>query len=153
MVNSQYFRYLVWSLLLWISPLCFGQVIRMRVINAENGHPLPKQHISVSLLYEKNEKVPAKYDALLHLETDVDGEARFSLPEPAPAHLSATTSLTSEHWRCGCWALVVTQELIQNGIVEGQKLTTPAMQLKAEPREILFVARRSHSSNGYSPRC
>jgi hypothetical protein len=36
---------------------------------------------------------------------------------------------------------VTTQDLIQKGILEGEKLTTPAVPVKAEPGEILFVAR------------
>ena len=120
---------------------CFGQVISARVINAKNGHPLPKQHISISLLDEKGEKIETKQGALLELETDINGDAQFTLPEAAPAHLSARARLTSEHWRCGCWALVATQDVVQKGIVEGNELTTPAKPVKAEPGEILFIAR------------
>jgi hypothetical protein len=111
-------------LLLWISPFCYGQAIRVRVINGKNGHPLPKQQVSVSLLYEGNETKPAKYDAIQHFDTDANGLAQFSLPEPAPAHLSVGVRLTSEHWHCGCAApaLVVTKELIQKGIVEGREI-------------------------------
>jgi hypothetical protein len=112
------------------------------VINAKNGRPLPKQNVSVSLLYEKSERAPAKYDALLHLETDVNGKAQFALPEPAPAHLSVGVRLTSEHWRCRCTAaLVATQDLVQKGIVEGHELTTSPTFVNVDPREILFVAR------------
>jgi hypothetical protein len=130
-------------LLLWISPFCYGQAIRVRVINGKNGHPLPKQQVSVSLLYEGNETKPAKYDAIQHFDTDANGVAQFSLPEPAPAHLSVGVRLTSEHWHCGCAApaLVVTKELIQKGIVEGWELSSPSKPVTAAPAEIVFVAR------------
>src|SRR6266853_4743202 len=137
----RYFGYLFCFLVLGSHLSCFGQVISARVINAKNGHPLPKQHISISLLDEKGEKIETKQGALLELETDINGDAQFTLPEAAPAHLSARARLTSEHWRCGCWALVATQDVVQKGIVEGNELTTPAKPVKAEPGEILFIAR------------
>jgi uncharacterized GH25 family protein len=63
-------------------------VIRIRVINRKNGKPLPKQQVSVSLIYRNGEKAPANYDELLHLETDINGVAQFILPESSPVYLS-----------------------------------------------------------------
>ena len=72
-------------LALAFSPGCFGQaVIRIRVVNVKTGRPVPKQTVTVSMLYDKNEKTPAKYSATLRLETDANGEAQLGLPEPAP---------------------------------------------------------------------
>lgn len=139
-----YPRCLIWFLMVWCSTLCSGQVIRVRVVNAKDGRPLGKQQVTVSLLYDKSERTPAKYDAILRLETDANGGAQFSLPELFPAHLSAQVTLTSEHWRCGCSALVTTQDLIQKGILGPQpdhESTQSATQVKAEPGELLFVAR------------
>jgi hypothetical protein len=143
MMDKPYFRRITWLLLLWISPSCFGQVIKVRIINGKNGNPLPKQQIAVSLLYEEGEQKPAKYDALLRDNTDAKGVAQFDLPAPSPAHLSVGARLASEYWHCGCDipALVVTKELIQKGIVVGRELGSPATSVKAEPGEILFVAR------------
>ena len=138
------FRGLVYVLVLLLGPFCFAQVVTVRVINAADGHPLQKQHVSVSLLYDKGEKTPAKYEANLTLETDTNGEARFTLPEPAPPHISVQVRLTSEHWRCGCGVLAASGDVIQKGIVgplpggQSKKTTT---SLKAPPGEILFVAR------------
>jgi hypothetical protein len=135
---------LVCVLLLTLGPLCFGQVVTIRVINAADGHPLQKQQVSVSLLYEKGERTPPKYDANLSLETDVNGEAHFPLPEPAPTHLSAQVRLPSEHWRCGCGVLAATEDVIQKGIVgplPGAEPKKSAAPLKGTPGEILFVAR------------
>jgi hypothetical protein len=142
-VKKQYYRCIVWFVVLWLSPLCFGQVVSIRVVNANNGHPLPKQNVSVALLYEKGEKTPAKYDANLSLETDGNGEAQFRLLEPAPVHLAAQVRLTSEHWHCGCMALVAIQDLVQKGIVQtpGPESTTSATNAKARPGVILFLAR------------
>jgi len=112
------FRYLASFLLLWVEPSCVAQPLTIRVINAVDGRPLQKQKVSVSLLYEKGERTPPRYDTTLNLETDVNGEAHFRLPDPAPAHLSAQVHLPSERWRCGCGILAVIQDLIQKGAVE-----------------------------------
>jgi hypothetical protein len=143
MMKKQYFRCMTWFLLLWVSPSCFGQAIRVRIVNGENGHLLSKQQITVSLLYDGSEKQPVKYDAVVRHDTDANGAAQFDLPEPPPAHLSVGARLTSDYWHCGCAApaIVVTKELMLKGIVEGMELRSPTTLVKAEPGEILFVAR------------
>ncbi len=119
------------------------QAIRIRVVNVNNGHPLPHQNVSVDLLYDKDEKAPAKYEAHLRSETDANGEARFLLPEPVPLYLAAQVRLTSEHWHCGCMALAATQDVIQKGIVQtiGPESTGSSTNAKPEPGIILFFAR------------
>jgi hypothetical protein len=138
------FRYLACVLLLALAPSCLAQTVAIRVISANDARPLQKQHVSVSLLYVKGEATPAKYDANLTFETDVNGEVHFVLPEPAPTHMSAQVHLTSEHWRCGCGIVVATDDLIQKGIVgpppEGESRKSAA-PVKTVPGEILFVAR------------
>ncbi len=116
-------RYLFWFLTVCLSALCSSQVMAVRIVNARNGHPLPRLGVSFSLLYESSEKVPAKYEAKVRLETDAKGKAQFDLPVPAPAHVSVRADLPSAHWRCRCAApvLVATQDVIQKGIVEGDE--------------------------------
>jgi hypothetical protein len=133
----------VCACLLLMSPFCLAQVVTIRVINSADGRPLQKQHVSVSLLYDKGEKAPAKYDAAVSLETDAKGEAHFTLPEPAPLHLSAQVRLTSEQWHCGCRVLVATGDVVQKGILgpiadAESKKSAPAA--KMAPGDILFVA-------------
>ena len=113
------------------------------MIDIRNGHPLPKQPISVGLIYHKDEKPPANYSARFQLETDANGEAEFQLPDPAPAHVAAQAHLTFEHWHCGCAALENTQDLIQKGFTAGLATgsTPTGASAKARPGEILFVAR------------
>lgn len=137
-MRKQYLRHLItWIVALGFGPFSFGQVtIKIRLINVDNGHPIQRQPITVSMLYEKNEKTPPKYDSTLHLETDANGGAQFGLPEPAPAHLSAQVRLTSENWHCGCMVLVATGDLIQKGIA-----VLSDKPIKTEPGEILFLAR------------
>jgi len=142
-VKKQYYRCIVWFPLLWLSPLCFGQEVKIRVVNANNGHPLPKQKVSVALLYEKGEMTPANYDTNLSLETDGNGEVQFRLPEPAPVHFAVRVRLTSKHWHCKCVELVSTQVVVEKGIVQtpGPELPTSATKAKAGPGVILFIAR------------
>jgi hypothetical protein len=137
MTMMRYFRCLAWLCLLWVGPVSLGQVITIRVINAKNGHPLPKKHIMVFLHDEKNEKGSSH----LQLETDAYGAARFTLPDPVPIHFSALVRLSS-HWRCGCLALVATQEVIQKGLAKGQGSTGATIPVATEPGEISFAARR-----------
>lgn len=133
-------------LLLCYGPFCLAQDVTVRVINAENGHPVQKQAISVSFLYDKkyDKEIPAKYDLVLNLETDVNGEAHFKLPEPPPVHFSAQVRMDWSRWKCGCGILGSTDDLVQKGIV-GPVATTDsknsAALVKAVPGEILFVAR------------
>jgi hypothetical protein len=123
-----------------------GQEVTVRVINVANGRPLPKQAFSVSLLYDKkyDQEIPAKYDAVLNLETDANGEAHFKLPEPPPVHFSAQARVDWSHWKCGCAIMGSTNDLIQKGIVgpvaaiDSKKY---AALLKPAPGQILFVAR------------
>ena len=67
-MRKQYLRHLMtWILALGFGSLSFGQVtIKIRLINEDNGNPIQKQPITVSMLYEKDEKTPPKYDATLH---------------------------------------------------------------------------------------
>jgi hypothetical protein len=118
----------------------FAQAVKVRVVNGNNGDPLPKQAISVQFLYEK----PPKASSPLRIETDANGEAQFRIPESPPEHLDVKLALTSEHWHCGCWVMADTEDVIHKGIVEAtppdkaKASTTPA---NAEPGEIVFIVR------------
>lgn len=126
-------------LMLAVCPVCYAQSVRVRVVDGKNGHGLPKQAVSVQFLYEK----PAKASPPLHLETDSNGEAEFSIPEPSPAHLSVRVALTSEHWHCGCLMMADTEAVVHKGFLEGMpaKTKVPTPPANAEPGYIVFVAR------------
>ena len=139
------FRVSVCVLLLLLGPSCLAQGLTIRVINAADGRPLPEQKVAVSLLYEKGDEAPAKFNAHLSLETDANGEAQFRLPEPPPKHLSAHVEINWARWHCGCGVLVATQDVIQKGIVNsaassGQLRKSPELG-RAVPGEIRFIAR------------
>jgi hypothetical protein len=134
------FRYVPFIFLVMLSPSCLAQAVTIRVINANDGSPLQKQPVSVTLSYSKGEESPAS----LTYETDVNGEIHFALPKPAPERLSAQVRLTSEHWRCGCGVVVPTKTLVQEGVIgplPGDQSERSAARIIAMPGEILFVAR------------
>jgi hypothetical protein len=138
-----FFRYLVIVVIVALFSLgsCFAQVVAVRVVNASNGQPLQGRQVSVSLLYEKGEPVPQKYDANLNLLTDANGEVHFTLPSPAPTHISVQARLP-ESWRCACGILAPTEELIRSGIVApGATAGKSSIPAKAVPGEILFSGR------------
>jgi hypothetical protein len=137
-------RYLTLLCVLSVGFTCSAQTVTIRVVNANDGSPLQHQPVAVSLLYDKGQVPPAKYDANLSLQTDADGEAHFALPVPAPAHISAQVRVAPSHWRCGCGVLVATEDLIRDGVVgplPAADAGKSAAPFKAAPGEILFVAR------------
>jgi hypothetical protein len=140
------YRYSAYLLLLCIGSFCQAQEAKVRVINAANRRPPPKQAVSVSFLYDKkyDKEIAAKYVAALNLETDANGEAYFKLPEPPPVHFSAEVRMDWSHWKCGCGILGSTDDLVRKGIV-GPVATTDSKKsaalFKAVPGEILFAAR------------
>jgi hypothetical protein len=129
-------------LLVWSIGHCFAQVITVRIVNDKNGHALPGQKISVSLFYGKGETAPEKYDSKLSLETDANGVAQFTLPQPPPAHLWVGAGLPSRYWFCSCAtnAFTATQELMEKGIV-GRLDSKSSKVPDAKPGQIVFVAR------------
>lgn len=142
-MKKQYFRCASWLLALFLSPLCFGQAISIRVINTNDGRPLPREKVTFILLYEKNDKKPAQYDAQISLKTDGSGEAKLVLPTPPPSYVAARVGLPSEYWHCFCMADLSVQDLLQSG-----KLVQPVAGSKfsgtgatAGPGEIVFLAR------------
>jgi hypothetical protein len=134
-----------WLFVLFLCPICFfSQAITIRVINLKNGHPLEKQHVSISIGYDKGEETPAKYDKIIRLETDVDGKAQFSLPVPPPRSLSLRLRLNSEHWHYADVSSVRTEGVIQQGEIISTpktKVRKSDVPIKARPGEIIFPAR------------
>ena len=145
--NNQRFPFHKWlagCLVLLFCPLCFGQRIKVGVINARDARPLQNAHVSVSLLYEQGAKTPERYESILRAETDTDGRAGFSLPQPLPTHVSIQVKFDSEHWRCACVALLATQDVLQKGVrVDAERDEKPHSSDtgQAKSGEILFYAR------------
>jgi hypothetical protein len=142
-MNSRTLRPVICLLALSLSPACFAQTIRIRVINSKTQVPLQKQSVSIALAYEKDEVRPASYDPNVKLETDVNGEAQLRLPDPAPRHILVHLQLNSQYWHCGCLAAVSTTELVQRGHVESASHQPVGWVagVKSEPGELRFMVR------------
>ena len=137
-------RRLAWVLLASMGSICSGQVIKIRVLDIKNTHPLANLHVSLSLLYAKGEKAPATHDGVLDAKTDASGEAHFGLLEPAPVLISAFVELPSDLWRCGCSVPMRTQDVVDKGAVGPRPPKSsgkPAKLVRAAPGEIVLLVR------------
>ena len=126
-----------------VGPVCAGQTIKIRVVNDKTGQPLENLTVSISLTNDRTGEAGPSAATRLQLTTDSKGEARFSLPEPPPAHLAAQVHLTSEHWHCGCAVMASTQDIVQNGILGQGDVSRPkngSVSMTPEPGEILVLA-------------
>ncbi len=138
------FRCLVSLVLIWPGSFCLAQPVKIRVIDAHDGHPLGKQHVSLALLYEKGERTQATPPPNLIGETDANGEVQFQIDEPFPSHFSVMVRMTSEYLNCGCWVLGDTKDLIQKGIIgpppsaRREKSDTPP---RVAPGEVVVLTR------------
>lgn len=124
--------------------MSFGQTLKVRLIDARNGRPLQNKKVVISYLYDKDQNSPGNLNDQLYLETNISGEAQFSLPMPAPSHLSVNVQLPSKEWRCGCTILKSTEVLILNGFVgpaPDHSSTSHTFPWTVTPRLILFTAR------------
>jgi hypothetical protein len=122
-----------WCFTLFLFPYaaCFGQTITIHVVNVTNGHPLSKQHISISGLPDSPE---------LRLVTDPNGKVQFELPKPTPIHFAVRADLSPDsHWYCSCVTFVTAEEVIQKGLIAGPDDKVHVVQ--PTPGEILFRAR------------
>jgi hypothetical protein len=106
-------------LLCCLGPTCMAQEITVRVVNGANGQPLQKMPVSVAFLYDGkyDKNIPANHPRGLNLETDINGEARFRFPEPAPTHFSSEIRVDWSRWNCSCVVIGSTDEMITKGTV------------------------------------
>ena len=106
--------------------------MRVHVINGKDGRPIPKKAVSVQFFYEK----PAKVSPSFHLENDSNGEPRFNIPEPTPAHLFVHGALTYEYWHCTCVFMGPTEAVVHKGVVEAPP-KAPIALANPEPGHII----------------
>ena len=124
--------------------MSIGQTLKVRLIDARTGRPLQNKKVEISYLYDKDQNTHGNLNNQLHFETNISGEAQFSLPMPAPSHLSVNVQLSSKEWRCGCTMLTSTEALILNGFVGPEPdhgSTSKAFPREVMPGLILFTAR------------
>jgi hypothetical protein len=135
------FVYIGWLLLVAAGTFCLGEDFTVRVLNANNEHPLRKESVSISLFYANGDATPAKYDGVMKLRTDRNGEAQFRLPDPSPAKVSIKVRLRSGHWRVQDWAMVPTRDLMQTGVVQEPESSDTESPTAPKPGVALFLAR------------
>lgn len=127
-----------WAYLLILVSTCFAQELTIRVVNAKDGKPLPKESVTVQFLGQAAAPPP------LQLHTDQTGNARFEVPTPSPKVLSVRVVLTSEHWHCACLVMTETAKVVRDGVTQAppSKDEPPSRSnLIAKPGEIVIVAR------------
>jgi len=149
-------RRYIWVLALLLLPCvnatCFGQTVRIRIVNVANESPVKKQRVSVSGIGGKEETLEEAIRKLitkpttpdLRLVTDAQGEAQFELPKTAPAYFYVRAELSGPVWDCTCMVRVSTEDVMQKGFTvsspydEGSR-SKPSIQ--ANPGEVLFRLR------------
>ena len=129
-------------LFLLLESVSYGQVITIRVIDIRNGKPLEKQHVSILIIYDRDETTPTKYDKVVKLETDIEGMAQIRLPEPLPGTLQFGLRMTLQHWHYVSGSMVSTKKLTQQGIelIPTEKRKSDC-RIKAKAGEIVFLVR------------
>lgn len=117
-------------------------MLTVHLLNGKDGHALPKQQVTV-LYWDAGDAKPEKYDGELHVETDANGVARFTLQNALPETVKVKVELNLQGWIWGDAAppLIATRELSKKGIIEGSQLLASKVSVHAEPWEIVVVAR------------
>jgi hypothetical protein len=135
------------SLLRYVAAVAFlcaaacAQPLTIRVINAANGAPLPKQTVTVAFYYS-GDHPPAGAGADSTFTTDAHGEVHISLPDPAPEHITVQITPDARKWECACVAVFPTQQLLQTGIVEAPADKHRRVPIPAKPGEVIFAVRK-----------
>lgn len=152
LTSRRYIWFFALLLLPCVNTTCFGQTVKIRIVNASNESPVKKQKVSVSGISGKEETQEEAHRKLLtkpttpdlRLVTDAQGEAQFELPKTAPAYFYVRAELSGPVWDCTCLVRVSTEGVMQKGFMvsphedEGSG-SKPSIRLK--PGEILFRLR------------
>ncbi len=131
---------------------CLAQTVDIRLLNTVSGSPVSNRRILVfdtsgnADTPEKDEYKLFEKDANpdLRLISNANGEAKFDLPQPAPASFYVLAELSGPVWDCDCLVRVVTNDLMS----EGREVSNAAeerkpgkLQTQLMPGEILFRLR------------
>jgi hypothetical protein len=117
-----------------VCPVVFGETFKVRVLNATDSKGIAKQQISISYIYEKGQGQAS--GGVVASQTNAQGEAEFTIPNPLPSRVSIHVKADDRHWRCACLALVATNDLLQTGFLGPAGAQNKA---KARPREAIFT--------------
>jgi hypothetical protein len=150
--NCRYIWCFALLLLPCASTACFGQTVKIRIVNATNENPVKNQKVSISGISGKGDTQEQDRRKLLtkpttpdlRLITDANGEAQFELPKPAPDSFYVRAELGVPLWDCTCLVRVSTEEVMQKGFMttsRGNKGSPTDRSIHSKPGEILFRLR------------
>jgi hypothetical protein len=130
----------------FVSCVCFGQTVTVRIVNAADGKPVAAQKILVSGTKgngdtpdEARRKLIAKHTSPDEtLVTDAQGRVHFDLPTVPPANFYVRAVLRPPVWDCSCVVTVPTEELLRKGLRVGSH---DDASIQPQPGEILFRIR------------
>ena len=122
---------------LLMSSVCFAQQVNIRVVGSNDGQPLPGWKINVFFLNPTQGKDAVKGSQ--HFQTDADGMARFTLPQPNPEVLNVYAFPQTENWYAGT-VKAETAVVLQRGI-QSKGVKTHG-KVRVDPGQILILAQR-----------
>jgi len=116
---------------------CLAQQVTVRVVDIKNGQPLKGEKVVIQFFAAHPSLSPTT------VQTDVNGETHFVVPNPTPEYVDVHVFLKSEHWHCGCWVYARTNRVLQQGVVQSPatKMRQGIQEAAGKPGEIVIVAR------------
>ena len=126
------------ALVLCIAPLCFGEIVVVKVVHGDSRGPVVNQLTTMELHYEN--PTPENHDRMLNRRTDADGEVRFELPASKPDSLGFQVDFNERGFKCPGRVLVDSATLMQKGLVVAHHTRKNSSSFEAHPGYDLFVA-------------
>lgn len=120
---------------LLLSSVCFAQQVSIHVVSSNGGQPLPGCKLNVFFVNPKQGKDAVKGSQ--DLQTDADGMARFTLPQPNPEVLNVYAFPQTEKWYATSVS-AKTAVVLQKGI-ESRGMKTN-IKSRDDPGQILILA-------------
>ena len=129
-------KWLTPALVLCLAPLCFGEMMVVKVLNGSDGAPVSDQFVTVEFRSGKTATVDVR-------KTDSSGEARFPMPEVKPETLGVEVHFTARGLHCSCRVQTQTETVVREGLIVSPRIRHPKTPsaIQAGPGNIVFVAR------------
>lgn len=129
----------VLALVLVFAVSALAQAVRVRLVD-KDGHPLQNKPVYAQF------SPPAKASMVmprLRSQTDANGEAEFTVPQPTPEHLWVSVGLDFPPGFCdACTFVLDTASVLQKGVVRYvPRSKAPVAGMKAQPGVIMVHAR------------
>ena len=131
------------AMVLCLAPLCFGQVIVVKLLNGADGSPVADKLVKVRLHYPKS--VPADYvEPLVVQHTGSDGEMRFFIPpDVKPQWLGIRVEFDERGFSCACRVETEPETVLRKGLVVDRRIGNikTSVPIEAQPAQVIFIAR------------